>query len=336
MPVSHLSEATVENLVTIARLRMPPEVHIAVAYLLLMLAVAFVFRLPIILPNSDRAAFVGVHFIYPLIGVGLLGILTLFVGNTRVAIRFLVAMPSYALVLFAHFNFKLWIPHLNPQLFDSVYMSIDRHLQVLVDFCDFTRVQVFGFIPFEANFYMLGFMLLFYVSFAWFAVNSPGSFGRLTLAVILLQVLGSLAYLVAPAIGPFIYQDGVNPIITEGQAGMLEFYRASVAEGPAFLVQNGPQWFTAGLAAMPSLHVAGAFLFLLFAWREARVLVPVFLFAFAFIVVTSVASRWHYLIDLPVGALLAWFCYAVASRTGDRTASQPAMQGAAPGSVIQM
>src|SRR3546814_1983996 len=39
--------------------------------------------LPIIYPSGERAAFVGIHYIYPLIGVGLLGILTFFVGNRR-------------------------------------------------------------------------------------------------------------------------------------------------------------------------------------------------------------------------------------------------------------
>ncbi len=319
---------------SISRPKIPPEIYISVSFFLLMLAVSFLFDLPIVFPAGDRAAFVGVHYIYPLIGIALLGVLALLFGKRQTAIRFLTAMPCYALVLFAHFNFKLWIPHINPLLLDRFYWSIDTHLQFLVDFSYWARLTLFGFIPSAANFYMISFIMLFYLSFTYFAFRVPQSFGRLTVAVILQQSLGSIAYLIAPAIGPFIYQEGVNPYITQGQLSMLDVYKSSVTEGPAWLAQHGAENFTAGLAAMPSLHVAGAFLFLLFAWREARVLVPLFLFALVFIVVTSIASRWHYLIDLPVGALLAWLSYSLVYRTGFATAEAPVAQPAGQRSVI--
>src|SRR3546814_4104386 len=75
------------------------ELAISGAMILIMLLFSLIFNLPIIYPSGERAAFVGIHYIYPLIGVGLLGILTFFVGNRAIASRFLIALPCYAAIL---------------------------------------------------------------------------------------------------------------------------------------------------------------------------------------------------------------------------------------------
>ena len=289
-----------------------PELVIAGAMISIMVMLSVMFDLPIIYPSGERAAFVGIHYMYPLIGVGLLGIITFFAGNRSIASRFLIALPCYAAVLFAHFNIKLWIPHINPIEFDAIYWAMDQIMHPLIDICFFIRKYIFFFIPYEANFYMISYIALFYTSFLYHAVKTPECFGKLIISALLLQVLGTLAYLVAPAVGPFIYESGINPMITTGQHSMLEFYRSSVAAGPSFLVKHGGINFTVGLAAMPSLHSASAFLFFLFAWKHGRVLVPLYSFILAFILVTAIASRWHYIIDVPVGMAIAWASYKLA------------------------
>src|SRR3546814_128849 len=390
-------------------LKRMPELAISGAMTLTMLLFSLIFNLPIIYPSGERAAFVGIHYIYPLIGVGLLGILTFFVGNRAIASRFLIALPCYAAILFAHFNIKLWIPHINPTNFDASYWALDQLMRPVVDACMFLRrsafffipydsnfymisyislfytsflyhaiktpeyfgrlilsaslLQVFGplafivppavwsflyqagfnptkfdasdlalaqlmkpvvaacmclrrsaffFIPYESNFYMISYIALFYTSFLYHAIKTPEYFGRLIISALLLQVFGTLAYLVAPAVGPFIYEAGVNPMITGGQHSMLEFYRNSVATGPAFLAKHGSINFTVGLAAMPSFHSASAYLFFLFAWKHGKVLVPLYSFILAYILIMAVASRWHYIIDIPVGMTLAWASYKLA------------------------
>ncbi len=161
---------------------------------------------------------------------------------------------------------------------------------------------------------MKSYMMLFYISFAYHALFTPQHFRRLIIATLLLQALGTIAYLIAPAVGPFLYEPGVDPIISEGQKTMLQFYRQSLAGGPDWLAQNGSADFIAGLAAMPSLHSAGAFLFFLFAYKYGKLLLPLYGFILAFILVTAVASRWHYLIDLPVGMAIAWISYTLSNR----------------------
>lgn len=161
---------------------------------------------------------------------------------------------------------------------------------------------------------MIGYIAMFYGSFCYHAIRTPNKFSELVIAALLLQAIGTLAYLIAPAVGPFIYEAGVDPVITAGQQGMLDFYRHSVSEGPDWLVRNGGVAFTVGLAAMPSLHSAASFLFLGFAWKHGRILVPLYSFITLFIFIAAVATRWHYLVDVPAGVLLAWLSLKGAER----------------------
>lgn len=280
----------------------------------MMLLLSVTLDLPVIYPSGDRAAFVGVHYIYPLIGVAMLGVITFFVGRRDIALHFLAALPCYAIVLFVHFNIKLWVPYVNPTGFDELYWQIDTLFRPAIDFCIMARKSLVGLIPYQINFYMTSYIMLFYCSFCYHALKTPEQFHKLIVAVLLLQALGSLAYLVAPAIGPFIYEAGANPLASEGQRGMLAFYHQAVAAGPAWLAGHGGANFTAGLAAMPSLHAAGAFLFVLFAWHHGRKLLPLYIPILCFIVVTAIANRWHYLIDIPFGMALAWASYRLAAR----------------------
>lgn len=317
----------------------PLEIAIAGATLAVMALLSLTFGLPIVGPSGNRAAFVGVHYIYPLIGICLLGISTFLAGKRDVAISFFVALPCYVAILFAHFNIKLWIPHINPLLYDNFYWKTDQMLRPIIDGCIYIREHIFGFVAYESNFYILSFIGLFYTSFLYHAIKTPSYFRTLVVAVLLVQSLGALSYLVAPAIGPFIYEASIDPTITPGQLGMLEFYRSSVAEGPAWIAQHGSIDFTAGLAAMPSLHAAGAFLFFLFAWKHGRILVPFYSVILFFILVTSVASRWHYVIDVPVGLALAWGCIWMAERivrVAKDEQPEPIVEGGVCGRLIHV
>ena len=48
--------------------------------------------------------------------------------------------------------------------------------------------------------------------------------------------------------------------------------------------------------------------------RHARVLLPTYVPLFVFILITAIANRWHYLVDLPVGIGLAFFSIHLADR----------------------
>lgn len=290
---------------------------LAVIMVISVLSVSYFKDLPLVFPSPKGAAFVGMHYIYPLLAVAILapGVACRVGVDGNVFFRSIVrAMICYVAILYAHFMFKLWIPHLNSSNYDALFWGMDQKAHWLVDAFVAIRIDVFGFISYSANFYMLGFVAMFYIGLIWQIRKAPAHARELMVACMLMQILGTIGYLLAPAVGPFRFEDGVNPIITQQQASMMDFYRQSVAHGAGWLQANGSASFTAGLAAMPSLHVAGASLFFLNARRHAPGLSALFGFILTYIVVTSVASRWHYLIDLPFGLVVAWLSLAGAER----------------------
>ena len=300
-----------------AKVRLLPEVIMAGAALAVLDLFALAFRLPIMFPTPARAQFLGIHYIYPLLAAALLGGIMYACGKRNETRRLLVAMPAYVIVLFVHFNLKLWIPHINPVLFDRLFWRIDEQFRPLIELCMAIRINLFPLIPASANAYALIFIFMFYISYAYHAVRTPAHIGKVIVGVLTMQLLGALAYMVMPAIGPFVFERGVNPVNTQSQLEMLQVFRQSVLGGPDWLVANGGGSFTSGLAAMPSLHNAGALMFLLFAWKYGKPLVPPFALAFGFIVITSIATRWHYVADLPVGWLLGWVSFRIGERFGD-------------------
>ena len=296
------------------RIAQLPEIWFTAAIAALVVLLSIGLGLPISLPSGERAAFVGIHYLYPLLGVGLWSLFAFFGLRQRLASTFMVALPCYAIVLVCHFNLKLWLPHINPVLWDGLYWNIDQALRPLVVACFELRRWIAPAIPLDSNFYMAGFIVMFYVSFSYHALRTPQAFRPLFLAALIFQGLGALAYMLAPALGPFLYEQGVEALQTRAQAGMLQAYRENVAGGSAWLSENGSANIAVGLAAMPSLHTGGSFLFLLFAWRHGRPLVPAYSLLFGFIAIDAVANRWHYLVDLPAGIALALFSAWLADR----------------------
>ncbi|WP_404334560.1 phosphatase PAP2 family protein [Sphingomonas sp. MMS12-HWE2-04] len=252
------------------------------------------------------------HYLVPLVGlIGLIG----FVGIQGKACGYAVlALPCYAVVLWLHFNVKAWVPFINPATYDAEFMAVDRQMHGIVDACIAIRGWLATWVPGINDLYMNGFMLLFYCSFIVHSMKTPDQFRTLFLSALLLQGLGGLCYLLFPAIGPFLYETGANPVLTQAQAHMLAVREAAVAGGREWLAANGAREFVSPLGAMPSLHAGGGFLFLWFAWKHCRVLLPLYVPLFAFILIGAIANRFHYIVDLPAGIALAGLSIWLAHR----------------------
>lgn len=285
--------------------RIPFEIWLAFSFLAFTMILSLGFDLPILLPTRQSASFVGIHYLYPLIGIAIWSVIVMCSGKKSSAMPFFVMAICYGIILWCHFNLKLWIPHINPMLWDSHYWAIDTAFSILVEGCMQVRLAFAPFIALDSNFYMLGFITLFYLSFGFHAAITPTRFRELAIAAMLVQIFGSIAYFIAPALGPFIFQAGVEPPVSLAQAHMLDIWKANSASGSHWLMINGGRELTGGLAAMPSLHAGGSLLFLIFAWRYARILLWVMVPLFAFITIDAIANRWHYLVDLPVGWMIA-------------------------------
>lgn len=311
------------------------EASIAIGVASLCAATSLLTGLPLTLPAADSAAFVGLHYLYPLMAVSIFGVVSITM-NPGFAIRMdrksiIRCVLCYAIVIYAYFTFKLWIPHLRPSTYDAWLWSVDRQYHGIVERCISIRKSLEFLIPYETNAYMFVYVATFYVGIVGQARLAPDYFRELVLACMLMQVIGTVGYLAFPAVGPFIYEAGTNPVITAQQKAMYAFYQSSVAFGPGWLRDHGANAFTAGLAAMPSLHVSGMTLFFLNACRRTRRLAPAYGVLLVYICIAAVANRWHYLLDVPAGVLVAAVSLFLAERllAWERRASAraPAMTG---------
>jgi membrane-associated phospholipid phosphatase len=71
-------------------------------------------------------------------------------------------------------------------------------------------------------------------------------------------------------------------------------------------------------AAFPSLHVAGAFVAVLAAWRYLRGMFWVFLPLFVGMMVSTVYGRYHYFADIPGGLMIGAIGWAIAGSQGSQ------------------
>jgi len=285
-------------------LRVPIEVLFTAALACVALVIARLYELPFVTPSRAALAAVGVHYLVPL-GAAIVWALCVTRGGHRSPWLLVLPVVCYALVLWFHFNLKIWVPLLDVPYHDEELRRTDLALAGIVATAFHLRTFLARYLPAMNELYMGLFMGSFYVGFCVHALRSTTRFRKVFLAALFLQGLGGLAYLVYPAIGPFIREQGLNPIATAAQQHMLEVTRMIDVGGPEWLRQADASVLFTGLGAMPSLHAGGSFLFLWFAWKWERSLLVFHLPVFLFILIGAVSTRWHYVVDLPVGIALA-------------------------------
>lgn len=278
-----------------------PELALALAYTVIGIIISQSFGLAIGLPTSGSLAFTGVSYFVPLlivVGFLLIAVLLRQVGR---AAYFLAAITAYGCVLIVHFNIKLWVWSINPMRWDAEYGKIDRMLQPLVD-----GARAFhNALPLPAltvdRLYLFAFLAMFACSIIVHSMRAFIVLRKVVLASMIVHVLGGLSYLIAPALGPFISDAGVNALETKRQVFMLSAHHAALAGGAGWFANNGSEFLATGLAAMPSLHVASSAVFVYFAWAYERRLCWVYFPLFGFIMIEAIATRWHYLVDIVAG-----------------------------------
>lgn len=315
--------------------RLPRWVKAALAlcagFGVLVTSIGWVIGVPLAAPTERVSLALGLNAGVPVL-LGFLGY-TLAQGvNMAVTRRFAFArigraaatdatvFATFVLVMYFHFNLKMWVPLINPLRLDAAYMATDRWLEPAIALFRALR----GLAPPDwawfDHLYQLGFVLMFVVSFAVLAVSRDRHYPHFVLGILLVLALGGLSYLIAPAVGPFLFEDGMNAAATRAQAGMWRVYGTVVAEGAPWIAANGSAYFTGALAAMPSLHIAHAAVMTWYMHRSRLIVRWPFLVILLFILVESVVSRWHYLIDAPAGLIVAAAAILIANRICDTAA----------------
>lgn len=273
-------------------------------------------------PNARIFNIVGVHSWIPIAMASIVYLLyQLLRGQLSWATmikRLSVDMSYIALLVIAfylHFHLKAWIPLINPELYDDFYWHIEQYIRPFTDFIAPIRVFL-SKLPFFDKIYQLGYIFVFVTSFVIIAYVNRAVFRRFSLAFLLAIMLGCFSYLIAPAIGPFLYETGLNADATMAQSNLLKWHYVLREQGVAWLNPHMGDFFGASLAAMPSLHVAYCFMITYAIFNIYKIIwIRVFYLAFFMLVVCeSVWSKWHYWIDAPAGIMVALISLWIAQK----------------------
>lgn len=213
----------------------------------------------------------------------------------------------FIFITYLHFTLKMWIPVINPALYDAEYMAIDEKLRWLVDLFTWLSTAIHSLISDEVRWYQLAFSLMFILCFCYFSAQRNAEYPRFAIGILLVLSIGGLSYLIAPAVGPFIFEPSPDKLAAKAQFGMYEAYQEVQLEGMAWILRRSSDYFTGALAAMPSLHVAHATVMTYYMITSRSTLAPLFVILWSWILIDSIALRWHYAIDAPAGLALAIF-----------------------------
>lgn len=211
----------------------------------------------------------------------------------------------FILVIYVHMNVKMWIPVINPHLYDQQFYAIDQAAKPIYDLFVAIRDKIAVVLPQVDLWYMVAFIAVFVLSFISHALGRRRYHYHNMVGLLLLEILGPLSYLIAPAVGPFIFEQGPNPIATKTEFQMYDVYQQVREGGAAWIAQNGGHFFGQPLAAMPSLHVGASLVIAYYAVKARLFMAPFAVITLLWIMIESVVARWHYLADLPPGILLA-------------------------------
>jgi hypothetical protein len=320
----------------------PHYIKVATAVTLLfglvVMATSLVIGTPFSVPNARISMVLGINVVAP-IGWAMASYLLVqgyqaLRHRTRWAGRTIagnLANDAILVVLFIaanylHFNFKGWLPLINPALYDAAYMASDESLRPLIDAFTWASTTIRGKLNPEFRWYQFLFLTMFILTFCRFAAVRDDYYPHFAVSMLLMVTLGALSYLIAPALGPFIYEDGNSPRATEAQAGMYVAYQKAQVGGAAWIERYGSEYFTAALAAMPSLHVGYASLMTYYMLKSRDYMAPLFVLLWLWILIDSVALRWHYAIDAPAGvalcALVIWLTNRMLPRSEETPASE--------------
>ena len=242
------------------------------------------------------------------------------IGWITDTLRIIVAAT---LVVFVYGWIKLVVPLYHPRLFDQELWNLDQamlfgaspNILVLDLFSNRTLLRVVDWS------YAYIFAASFVIITAYFLAEPSRT---LRVAFIsgnsVMWIAGAWLYLLVPSLGPayrfpdvyFAYAD-VLQRTQHFQALLMRNYQ-NVIRAASGRPLTAPLNILFGIGAFPSLHVAlqtFAFFWMRKLWTAGEVLFAIFVFV---ILLGSLLTGWHYLIDGLAGLLLGWLSYAVFAR----------------------
>ena len=226
-----------------------------------------------------------------------------------------------ATMVHAYFWIKLVVPLMGPRLLDQELWDLDQAM--LFGFSpNILFLEIFSQ-PVAMRVIDWSYARIFFasmtVAFVFF-LSSPSRRVRVAFSTgnSIMWLIGSWLYMLVPSLGPAFrfpevwmpFEQGL-PLTQHFQAVLMANYRQvlQLPLGTAKDVQ-----LMLGIGAFPSLHVAFqtyAFLWMRRLWIYGQIVFGVFA---VLILIGSVVTGWHYLIDGVAGIVLAAISYLVAAR----------------------
>lgn len=249
------------------------------------------------------------HTVFPLLLIALVSVVLIRGGAIKNAFvaALLYRMAIYGTVQISYFLFHRFLPAINPGSLDPQLYDLDMSIfgfepAMLMDTCVSPLLtEWFAFFYFGYFF-----LLALHVLPILFLGKHPRILGEFTLGMILLFCTGHLIYMLVPGWGPYSAMPDAfqNPL--PGGA-WLDMVMATVASGGA---QKD---------IFPSLHTAAPTFLMLFSFRNRerlpyRFTWPVVAFFTCNIVIATMYLRWHYVIDVVAGLLLATGAFLLTCR----------------------
>lgn len=292
---------------------------VSVPFVISVFIIGRIYGLDIVLADSDLSIALGMNAFVP-IAMGLICFSLIRLRKSHLSmsgniIKYeIISMLALLGVFYMHFHFKCWIPLINPTEYDKELYVIDVWAKPLRDGMAYVRHATMSTFPILDNAYQVINLFIIFISAGLLSIHSCKCYARLLVAMALCFAVGAYIYLLMPSVGPFLYEKGPNLIASESQMRMLEARHLLINGGTAWANEKVKYMFTGPLAAMPSLHLAMATILLISTWSLPFIFRLIFIADFFFMTVESVTSRWHYLIDLPVGIAFGMFCLWLADR----------------------
>jgi PAP2 superfamily len=231
---------------------------------------------------------------------------------------------------------KSAVPVFNAYSWDSTFIALDRQihgddpwrlLQPLVGYPIVTSVL--------AGFYHLWLMLLYFGSFYFVLHKNPELRQRYFISYLLCwSVIGAGLAIAFSSVGPCF----IEPIIGRNDfVPLMNYLKTADQQYPVLVLnvqdmllaryQDADSSLGSGITAMPSMHVAHAFLFFLAARRISKRAAWIFGIFFVIIMIGSVHLAYHYAVDGYVSIIVTAIIWKLsgwwASRYGRHDISIP-------------
>ncbi len=228
--------------------------------------------------------------------------------------EFPLILVAYVLLAQAYMWGKVFVPVINPRLWDLQLARLDRLLFAGINPNVLVMTILEGaprWIPPIIDLFYGAFVPMMLGVTAFFVTDRPAARKGFLTAMAILWSLGLWIYIALPTLGPAFVDQCFGkeltllfPVAAEMQGILIRQYTQIPQILQGIEIQLSP---TFGVAAMPSLHVGAQALFFFWLHKKRSAWRIVFFVIALLTWIASVATGWHWAIDGIIGGLLALF-----------------------------